>query len=157
MGIQPQIDGLERTLQIRADLLPTQDDWRWKFLERYAETRNVTEACRTANVDPSTAYRHRRKFPNFRQRWADLVEESVDQLEAEARRRALSADDRASHTLLMFLLKAHRPHPHRDKGRALPPPEEEARPVLSAELLATLSTDELNALESIARKLTGEA
>ncbi|MDR3639516.1 MAG: hypothetical protein P4L84_37290 [Isosphaeraceae bacterium] len=137
--------------------MPTRNDWRWTFLEHYAQTRNVTEACHAAHVDPSTAYRHRRKFSNFRQRWADLEEESVDRLEAEARRRALSADDRASHTLLMFLLKAHRPHPYRDKSRALPPPEEEAKPPLPADLLARLSTDELNALESITRKLTGEA
>jgi hypothetical protein len=143
-------------LTIRTDLSERKKDWRWAFLAHYARTLNVSESCERARVSRSTVYRHRARFAGFRRRWAELREGAVDALEAEARRRALSADDRASHTLLMFLLKAHRPETYGDRGRAPPPPEADAPPVLTAEVVATLSTDELNALESIARKLTGE-
>lgn len=140
--------------RIRTDLSRAVPDWRPVFLEHFGRTLNVSEACREAGVTRSMAYRHRAKFPEFRRRWAELEEADVDRLEAELRRRALSADDRASHTLLMFLLKAHRPHLYGDQRRAQPAPEPEVGPVLTAEALARLTTDELNALESIACKLT---
>ena len=159
MGRRPRNnnDVSEPTVKLRAEHAPTTKNWHPAFLKCLADTSNIAAACRAAGVDRSTAYRHRARCRVFRRKWAELQEESVDLLEAELRRRALSQDDRASHTLLMFLLKAYRPHVYGDKDEAPPFPEEEPGPVLSADVLARLSTDELNALEAISRKLGGEA
>lgn len=140
------------------DLTPKKKDWRWIFLQRLAETCSVSAACLKAGVSRHTAYRHREKFPKFRKRWDEAIEMGVELLEITARNRALNRDDPASHILLMFLLKAHRPHQYRDNGHQIPKdePEDEALQ-LTPEALANLSPDELNALETIGRKLTGEA
>lgn len=140
------------------DLTPKKQDWRWVFLNRLAETCSVTAACLKAGVERRTAYRHREKFPKFRKRWDEAIEMGVELLEINARNRALNRDDPASHILLMFLLKAHRPHQYRDNGHQIPPPEtEDEAERLTPEALANLSRDELDALETIARKLAGAA
>ena len=138
------------------DLTPKKKDWRWIFLQRLAETCSVTAACLKSGVSRDTAYRHREKFPKFRKKWDEAIEVGVELLEIHARHRALTPTDPASHVLLMFLLKAHKPHKYRDNGHQIPPPEiEDEAERLTPEALANLSQDELDALETIAGKLAG--
>lgn len=141
---------------MRTENAPTDPDWCQVFLARFAETHNVSDACRLGEISREAAFRHRAQSPAFRQRWTELEEDAVDRLEAELRRRAFVEDDRASHTLLMFLIKAHRPQVYGDRRRAAADAPEEPEPFLATERLARLTADELDTLESLARKLSGE-
>ena len=73
------------------------------------------------------AYRTRNRSKAFRRSWDEALEQAVDLLEGEARRRAtgikrdvwyggavVGTESVYSDTLLIFLLKAHRPHKFRD-------------------------------------------
>src|SRR5436305_6679036 len=51
----------------------------------------VLSAARTAGVSRRAAYDRRERDPEFAQAWDDAIEESVEQLEAEAVRRAKAA------------------------------------------------------------------
>jgi hypothetical protein len=93
-------------------------------------TGNITAAARRAGVDRGTAYRHRQAKPKFHEEWDAALEAATDALVAEARRRALEGWDepvffngqecgrirRYDSTLLIFLLKAHRPEKYRDNA-----------------------------------------
>lgn len=106
------------------------------FLETLAATGNVSAAARAAGIARSTCYRIRRADPDLAEAWTDAIEEAVDVLEAEARRRALEGVERPlvgagklirdddgkvvmvreyNDRLLEFLLKALRPDKYRDK------------------------------------------
>jgi hypothetical protein len=89
-------------------------DWRWTFLEVLSRTCCVSQACDVAGVSRNTAYDHKARFPKFAAYWDMAIEISVESLEKMARSRALTSEDPQSHTLLMFLLKAHRPEKYRD-------------------------------------------
>jgi hypothetical protein len=143
---------------VLADYSPRKKDWRWVFLEALAKTCCVSSACVAANVPRKTAYAHREKFPKFRRAWDEALEIGVEALEVYARHRAFNPADPASHILTMFLLKAHKPHKYRDNGHQIPKdePEDEAER-LTPDALARLSQDDLDALESIAKKLAGQA
>jgi hypothetical protein len=58
------------------------------FLEHLAKTANVSASARAAGFDRSTAYAHRQADPEFAAQWDDALEQSLDDLEGEARRRA---------------------------------------------------------------------
>jgi hypothetical protein len=90
------------------------DDWRWVFIEVLSRTCCITSACRAAGVSRNTAYDHRDRFPKFAAYWRAAIEVSTESLELMARARAMTRDDPQSHTLLMFLLKAHKPEMYRD-------------------------------------------
>lgn len=84
-----------------------------------------------AKVSTPTAYAHRSDDPEFKARWDDAVEQAIQVLEQEAHRRAAIGVRRPvfqsgklvgtvteySDTLLIFLLKANRPHKYRDNHR----------------------------------------
>jgi hypothetical protein len=105
------------------------------FLEALAKTCNVKMSCAAAGIDRRTAYRHRGADEEFAELWDDAVDDGVDMLAAEARRRAagyrrdilykgkkIAEEMIYSDLLLMFLLKAHRPEQFRDNydlGKAL--------------------------------------
>jgi hypothetical protein len=110
--------------------------WRRVFLDELAKTCNVALASDKAGVTRQTAYRHRRLFPRFAEKWDDAIDKGVDALYAEARRRGLEgvkkgiwhqgkrvgSERQYSDLLLIFLLKAHRPEQFRDNfdlGKAL--------------------------------------
>lgn len=77
----------------------------------------------------STAYEARESDEAFAAAWDDAIEAATDALELEARRRAVEGTDRPvfyqggevgyvreySDTLLIFLLKAHRPKKFRER------------------------------------------
>ena len=101
--------------------------WRGAFIERLKATGNVTLAASGAGVTRQHAYRTRNRSTVFRRSWDEALEQAVDLLEGEARRRAtgikrdvwyagevVGEESVYSDTLLMFLLKAHRPHLYRD-------------------------------------------
>lgn len=90
-------------------------DWSARFLEVFRSTCNVRLSADAAGIDRDTAYRRRGRDPVFAKRWAQAEQDAVDVLEAEARRRALSMSD----TLLIFLLKSHRPEKYRETIRLL--------------------------------------
>lgn len=98
------------------------------FLKALAETGNVSEAARKARLDRSTAYQIRRQDQAFADAWDDALDVAVDLLEAEARSRAVDGVEQPrfhqgricgtvrkySDSLLMFLLRAHRPETFRE-------------------------------------------
>jgi hypothetical protein len=105
--------------------------WFDPFLAALAQTANVSAACQSARVSRTLAYRQRKTSQTFAARWKEALETAVDALELEARRRAMGwleselseGGDRMrevhkhSDTLLIFLLKAHRPEKYRENYR----------------------------------------
>ena len=100
------------------------------FLAVLRETANVTAGARAIGVGRAWMYHAGRdKDAKFAEAWDAALEEAVDALEGEARRRGFSGVDepvhykgervdtikRYSDVLLIFLLKAHRPEKFREK------------------------------------------
>jgi len=81
-----------------------------RFLASLSETANIKRACERAGVGRMTVYDRRNNDPKFAAAMSGAIEEAVDLLEEEARRRALEDSD----VLLIFLLKAHRPAVYRE-------------------------------------------
>ena len=88
-------------------------EWQPIFLAVLRDTANVRLACQKAGISRPVAYKHRNRSARFAAEWDTALAEAVDVLEAEARRRGLAASD----TLLIFLLKAHRPEVYRETIR----------------------------------------
>ena len=101
--------------------------WRSVFLERLKATGNITLAAAGAGVTRQNVYQTRNRNKAFRRSWEEALDEAVDLLAGEARRRAtgikrdiyyagkvVGTENVYSDSLLMFLLKAHRPHLYRD-------------------------------------------
>lgn len=82
------------------------------FLEAFAEYGTVSHACRASGVSRATVYRHREDHPEFAEQWAAVEESVSDDLEPEAVTRAKDGSD----LLLIFLLKARRPHRYRESS-----------------------------------------
>jgi len=93
------------------------------FLETLRQSANVSAAARAAGMSRRAAYNHRLQEPQFREEWDQALEEALDDLEAELRRRAIQGVEKPvyyggkpcgtirnySDTLGMFLLKCRRP------------------------------------------------
>jgi hypothetical protein len=123
----PQNDDTNRTPEKETER-PRTAKWRKIFLAELAKTPNVLLACLKAGIGRSAAYAHRRKYPKFAERWDDAIDDGVDCMIDEAMRRAVKGTKRGvwhqgkrvgvereySDTLLIFLLKAHRPEMFRD-------------------------------------------
>ena len=101
--------------------------WRDAFVERLKATGNVTLAATGAGVSRQQAYRTRNRNKAFRRQWDEAMEQAMDLLEGEARRRAtgmnrdfwyagkvVGSEREYSDALLMFLMRAHRPHLYRE-------------------------------------------
>lgn len=105
--------------------------WHAIFIESLSKFGNVKAACRAANISRETAYHDRRRIKSFRKQWKIAIEESIDDLEFEARRRAIRGVRNPkfyeggvcgyvreySDALMQFLLKAHRPNKYRDPSQ----------------------------------------
>lgn len=85
-------------------------DAQYLFIAALGETPNVSRACVLAGIGRRTAYEWREEDPAFAAMWDDALEAACDELEAVARARAVESSD----TLLIFLLKAHRPEKYRE-------------------------------------------
>lgn len=102
--------------------------WEDAFITALQKTGNVSAACRKAKKSRKTVYELRNEATDFAELWDSALEVATDSLELEARRRAatgtlepvyyqgkkVGAMRRYSDTLLIFLLKAHRPEKFRD-------------------------------------------
>ena len=85
--------------------------WHPRFLQVLGTTCNVTIAANAAGVDRKTVYRHYREQPDFAEAWDDAKASAIEILEAEAWSRARKTSD----TLIIFLLKAHKPAMYRER------------------------------------------
>lgn len=100
------------------------------FLDSLRETGgNVSKACELARVSRVAVYEWREADSLFATDWDAVVEAGTDDLEEEARRRALSGVDepvfyqgeecgairKYSDTLLIFLLKGRKPEKYRER------------------------------------------
>jgi hypothetical protein len=91
-------------------------DWTQRFLKVLTGTArapggSITRACRAAGVCRASFYNRRNEDEAFRAAVETALEEACDALEDEARRRAMKCSD----TLMIFLLKAHRPEKYRER------------------------------------------
>ena len=86
-------------------------EWRPLFLATLAQTANVRASCQKAGISREQAYNHRDKDKEFAKQWEDAMEDAIEVLEESARLRALGISD----TLMIFLLKAHRPEKYRER------------------------------------------
>ena len=111
---------------------------RARFLESLASTGNVSASAAAVGLSRNTIYILRREDEEFADAFADAIEQATDALEAEARRRALDGVEepvvsagrlvvdpqtdkplmvrRYSDTLMVTLLKAHRPDKFKDRA-----------------------------------------
>jgi len=100
-----------------------------RFLERLAETANVTKSAKSARVGRATVYAHKHADPAFAKAWAEAVELGTDALEDEAIRRGkdgvlkplvsggkiVGTVREYSDGLLNTMLKARRPEKFRER------------------------------------------
>lgn len=77
---------------------------------------NVSKACKAAAIGRTLAYQWKREDPEFAQEWEDAYQNAVDGLEQSAWQRAQRRKD-PSDTLLIFLLKGHRPERYKDRAQ----------------------------------------
>jgi hypothetical protein len=111
--------------------------WWNAFLAALRLSGNVSDSARAAGVTRQTVYEDRRNYVHFARAWSDALEEALDQLERTAWERATVGNtitetrtetrpdgavtvtviekQRVSDTLLMALLKAHRPGRYGDQ------------------------------------------
>lgn len=99
------------------------------FLAAFAETCTVTHAAEAAGIDRRTHYDWLKADPEYADRFRQAEQSVADSLEAEAIRRARDGVDRdvyykgevvgterqLSDTLLIFLLKGHKPDKFKDR------------------------------------------
>lgn len=84
-----------------------------QFLELLANGDTVKHACATLKIGRRTIYDQRERDPEFAQAWELALDTGIEELEQEAKRRALDGSDR----LLEFLLRAKRPEVYRENYR----------------------------------------
>jgi hypothetical protein len=101
MADEPKVDTVKK---------PSAGEWRPPFLAALRNSGNVRAACKAAGISRQAAYKHRESSQEFRAAWDDAIEDACDILEAEAWQRGRKSSD----TLLIFLLKAHRPEKYRE-------------------------------------------
>jgi hypothetical protein len=104
--------------------------WKSLFLEQLRLTGNVSEAASVAGIARDTVYKARKSSERFAEQWDEAIEQACDRMEREAFRRAVEGTDKPvfyqgsecgaireySDTLLIFLLKAHRPDKYRERS-----------------------------------------
>lgn len=145
---------------------PAFEIWQVKFLKCLAEKGNVSAACRKAKIDRKWAYEKRDRDPLFKEAWDEALEVATEALEEEARRRAkdgvlepvfylggkVGSVRKYSDTLLIFLLKAHKPNKYRENHRH----EHVIPPVTMRHDFSKLSLAELRQLRELTAKVSGE-
>jgi hypothetical protein len=145
------------------------DNWKAIFVTALAKSPNVSAACQRAKVSRSWAYAQRDEDSEFAAAWDEALEMGVDEANGELHRRAVKGVlepvyykgkevghiRRYSDTLLMFLLKAHRPEIYRETVRS-ELTGKDGGPVQTEQTtkhdLSKLSVDELLQLREIVTK-----
>jgi len=85
--------------------------WQDKFIRVLRASHSITKAVASANITRGYAYQCKAADPDFKQRWINAWEAGIDELEAEAHRRAMEGSD----ILLIFMLKGNRGKKYRDR------------------------------------------
>ena len=88
-------------------------EWTKVFLVTLANTGNVRASALAAGIARRHAYDYKDKHPDFAEQWKEALDQAIEVLEAVARQRALTTSD----TLMIFLLKSHRPETYRETTR----------------------------------------
>jgi hypothetical protein len=109
-------------------------DWAVAFLKVLRLTGNLTTACCRVGVQKEAVYSRMEKDQAFARAFDEACELAIEDLEAEARKRALSGSDK----LLMFLLRAHKPELYGERSTLVH--DGQVRTVVSVE---DLSDEEL--------------
>ncbi|MBV7258397.1 hypothetical protein KCG46_02265 [Erythrobacter sp. WH158] len=110
--------------------------WRSLFLDYLAESSNVSESARKANINPSRAYKVRREEPEFARQWLAALWEGYIHLEMEVLRRLREGDqqtedsDKYDFANAIRLLNVHRENAIRAQA--------EQRNVSAAEIRASI-------------------
>lgn len=76
-----------------------------KFLACLSLGLSVTQACKESGIPRRNAYYWRAEDIEFKDAWEEAQAASLETLEDHLRQRATDPSDKASHLLLMFLLK----------------------------------------------------
>lgn len=111
--------------------LTLKKNWKEIFIKALAKNGNISVAAKAAKVSRKTAYEHKESDSEFAEAWQEALEQSIEAMEAEAFRRAVTGTNKPiyhqgekidtvkeySDTLLIFLMKAHRPDMYRDNSR----------------------------------------
>lgn len=110
--------------------------WQKHFLDHLAESSNVTQSAKVAEVTPSLAYLHRRQDAEFARKWLFALAEGYIHLELEVLRRLREGDnltdnnDKYDFANAIRLLGAHRENAVRAQA--------EQRNVSAAEVRASI-------------------
>lgn len=120
------------------------------FIEELRASGNVSRAAKAAGVSRQAAYEYRNNHPEFAAAWDDALQEGVDKLEELAFKLAHMKE--TSPSLLMFLLKAHRPSVYREP-RAIS--DAERRELLADMLALVLRTLYSSLPEDTAKTIEG--
>jgi hypothetical protein len=123
-------------------------DWAPAFLAALKGA-TVGRAAHAAGVGRRTAYDRRERDPEFAEQWDAAIEEGIEELEAEAARRAMEGSD----TLIMFLLKARRPKVYSERYRVEHAGRIEAPPAAMAPIADHLDPDVQAALTAFLRSV----
>lgn len=107
--------------------------WQERFITALRNSGNVRAACQAAGVHRTTPYKAYAESPEFARQWDEALEDAIDTLEAAAWKRARDGVTRHdpimfkgqkvaekviteySDTLMVTLLKAHRPEKYRER------------------------------------------
>jgi hypothetical protein len=87
-------------------------EWKAIFLDAFRNSANVRAACESARISRKTAYAERKTDAEFAEAWDEAECDAVDLLETKAWKRSDASD-----TILMFLLRAHRPEKFSERTR----------------------------------------
>jgi hypothetical protein len=113
----PPPDPAYESFRLKPYLEPEEDDGltvqQRRFLAAFRVCGNLTQAAEMAGCTRQLHYDASKDSPRYVAAFAAAQVESVERLEAEARRRAMTGSD----ALLIFLLKAARPEVYRDLHR----------------------------------------
>ena len=133
--------------------------WRVHFLERLAQTSNVSDAARHADIDPSTAYNARRREPRFRACWYQALLEGYEHLEMETvyRLRMGTAKDAPNYDIpnTLRLLGLHRETVARERALREEDDEDAILASLDAKIDA-MREREAQAARLLAEDVTGD-
>lgn len=113
-------------------LLTPKKDWQEAFLDKLRSSPNVAAAAKAAGYSRQWMYEVREQDTEFAKAWDDAIAESLDVAEGELYRRAVRGvvkkvfyQDKQidtikeySDTLLIFLLKSHKPEKYRETTRS---------------------------------------
>jgi hypothetical protein len=86
---------------------------RVRFLDNLRKRPSVAFAAKAAGVGRRTVYEWRETDAEFAAQWDDAIEDALDDAEKKAWDRGLTVSD----TLLIFMLKAHRPEKFRERSQ----------------------------------------